>query len=70
MVFGLNHATDVESLITFLAHFGHERLTASLAPRMSSQEISQVVDLLTRIMRNHLSDEEYHALFLGESHHH
>jgi hypothetical protein len=29
-----------------------------------------VVDLLTRIMRNHLSDDEYHRLFLGEEHHH
>lgn len=70
MVFGLNHATDVESLITFLTHFGHGRLTTALVPRMRSQEIHQVVDLLTQIMKNHLSDEEYHALFLGESHHH
>lgn len=70
MLFGMNHATDVDSLITYLAHFGHERLTTALVPRMNTQEIHQVVDLLTQIMRNHLTDEEYHALFLGEPHHH
>ena len=37
---------------------------------MREEEIHQVVDLLTGIMRNHLSGEEYHNLFLGEEHHH
>ena len=70
MFFGMNRATDEQSLIAFLRQFSSDHLTAALVPRMSEEEIHQVVDLLTGIMRNHLSGEEYHRLFLGEDHHH
>jgi hypothetical protein len=70
MLFGLDRATDEQSLITFLRLFGDERLAHELVPRMNEEEIHLVVDLLTSIMRNHLSDDEYHRLFLGEEHHH
>ena len=70
MFFGLDRATDEQSLITFLKQFSEDRLLGTLAPRMSEEEIHPVVDLLTMVMRNHLSGEEYHSLFLGEDHHH
>jgi hypothetical protein len=70
MFFGLNRATDEQSLITFLRQFADDRLTRKLVPRMSEEEILQVIDLLTLIMRNHLSSDEYHRLFLCEEHHH
>ncbi len=70
MFFGLNRATDEQSLITFLRLFGDHRLTNTLVPRMTEEEIHQVVDLLTRVMRTHLSSDEYHSLFLGEEDHH
>lgn len=70
MFFGLNRATDEQSLVAFLRQFSDDRLTRELVPRMSEAEIHQVVDLLTHIMRTHLSSDEYHRLFLGEEHHH
>ena len=70
MFFGMNRRTDEQSLASFLKLFSDERLTSKLIPRMNENEIHQIVDLLTQIMKNHLSDEEYHALFLGEAHHH
>ena len=70
MLFGLDRNTDEQSLVTFLRLFSQDRLLGTLAPRMREEEIHQVVDLLTMVMRNHLSGEEYHSLFLGEDHHH
>ncbi|MCL2789750.1 MAG: hypothetical protein FWD79_03815 [Desulfobulbus sp.] len=70
MFFGLNRTTDEQSLIAFLNLFSSDRLTRELVPRLSEEEIHQVVDLLTQVMRNHLSSDEYHRLFLGEEHHH
>ena len=70
MFFGLDRTTDEQSLITFLRQFSDEPLIRELIPRMTEAEIHQVVDLLTQIMRNHLSSDEYHRLFLGEDHHH
>ena len=70
MYFGINRVTDEQSLVTFLQSFSADRLTSALVPRMTEQEILQVVDLLTGIMKNHLSGDEYHTLFLGEELHH
>lgn len=70
MFFGLNRTTDEQSLIEFLRLFAEDRLCRVLVPRMSEEEIHQVVDLLTQTMRNHLSSDEYHRFFLGEEHHH
>ena len=70
MLFGLDRNTDEQSLVTFLRLFSQDRLLGTLAPRMREEEIHQVVDLLTAIMRHHLSDEEYHRLFLGDDHRH
>jgi hypothetical protein len=70
MFFGIDRATDEQSLIDFLRQFSDERLSRVLVPRMTEEEIHHVVDLLTGIMRNRLSGDEYHRLFLGEEHHH
>lgn len=70
MIFGLNRTTDEQSLVIFLRQCSDDRLVCELVPRMTGEEIHQVVDLLTKIMRNHLSSDEYHRLFLGEEQHH
>jgi len=70
MYFGIDRATDEQSLITFLHHFDADRLLETLVPRMTEAEIQQLIDLLTALMKNHLSGNEYHTLFLGEDHHH
>lgn len=67
--FGLNRTTDEESLAAFLRLFNKKSLAAVLIPRMTDAEIMRVVDLLTGIMRNHLQEEEYHELFLGDKRH-
>ena len=55
MFFGLDRESDERSLVEFLQHFSDERLTRVLVPRMSEEEIHQVVDLLGAIMKNNLS---------------
>jgi len=69
IVFGLNRTEDERSLASFLKLFSKEQLATVLIPRMSDAEIQQTVELLTGIMRNHLSEKEYHSLFLGDGQH-
>jgi len=69
ILFGLNRTEDERSLAAFLRHFSKKQLTSVLVPRMSDAEIQQTVELLTGIMRNHLSEKEYHSLFLGDGQH-
>lgn len=66
IVFGLNREEDERSLAAFLRLFGRKPFTDALIPRLSDEEISGLVHLLTAVMRNHLSEQEYHELFLAE----
>ncbi|MGI6638460.1 MAG: cytoplasmic protein [Desulfobulbus sp.] len=66
MYFGLNRQLDEQSLIRFLKLYGDERLSTVLVPRLTDDEIHTVVDTLMIVMRRHLSNEEYHRLFLQE----
>lgn len=70
LVFGLNREEDERSLAGFLQLFSRKPLTDALIPRLSDDEIQGLVHLLTAVMRDHLSEEEYHELFLAEPGHH
>jgi TorA maturation chaperone TorD len=68
--FGLDRATDERSLAIFLRLFSSDAFLATLIPRLNDDEIDQLVDQLTGLMRRHLTEKEYHELFLGDNNHH
>lgn len=68
--FGLTEELDRQSLATFLKLGGQEEFAKLFAERLSSEEIIQFVDHFMDLLRKHLSESEYHRLFLGDSHHH
>ncbi len=68
--FGLDRATDEQSLKLFLQIFSKKQLLEILVPRLDDEEIEQTVQLLTTLMHNHLKEREYHELFLGDMNHH
>jgi len=68
--FGLNRETDERSLAIFLKLFSRDELLQTLIPRLGDDEIIQLVDQLTTVLRNHLQEAEYHELFLGDPDHH
>lgn len=68
--FGLTEEIDRQSLSTFLKLSGQEDFSNLFAERLSSEEIIQLVDHFMKLLRKHLNEDEYHRLFLGDSHHH
>jgi hypothetical protein len=64
--FGLNRETDERSLAAFLRMFAAPALLEALIPRLSADDIDATVDFLTRLMKKHLREDEYHTLFLNE----
>lgn len=62
--FGLNRQLDESSLSCLLQLVGRPGFATLLAGRLTADEIVEVVDLFTRLMKAHLSKEEYHQLFL------
>jgi hypothetical protein len=64
--FGLDPDTDRISLQVFMRLFASPDLIRTLAARMNQEEIEDLLRHCTALMGRHLSEAEYHQLFLGE----
>lgn len=50
----------------YLQKFSDDHLMALIRTRMSDSDIEALFDIVTRLMKQHLTDEEYHQYFLKE----
>lgn len=66
--FGLDRETDEKTVIYYLQKFSDDRLIEVLTKKMSSNELEEIFSLLTRILKTHLTESEYHRLFLKDDH--
>ncbi len=66
MVFGFDRITDERSMAIFLQKIASPNMLDKLVPRLEEQEIEDVLQLFTGLMKKHLSKSEYHRLFLGD----
>jgi len=64
--FGFNRETDEHTIIYYLQKFSDDALIQTLVKRLSDQDLTDIFDLLTRLLKTHLVEEEYHRLFLKE----
>jgi hypothetical protein len=62
--FGWDRATDERSCRAFVQRFSSEGLLSVLIPRLTDPEIAGLIDQLSGLMKRHLSEGEYHHLFL------
>ena len=65
--FGWDRSTDERSCQAFLLRFCRPELLALLTPRLTDQELTALIDHLSGLMKSHLSEGEYHRLFLAAS---
>jgi hypothetical protein len=73
VAFGFSREVDEKSLMYYLQKFSDDDMLKALVPRLSDEEINQLFELVSHLMRNHLSEEEYHEYFLkdpGHTHEH
>ena len=64
--FGADRQTDENTVIYYLQKFSDDRLMQILIKRLSDGELSEIFALITHFLKKHLTDAEYHALFLKE----
>ncbi|MGD8522958.1 MAG: cytoplasmic protein [Desulfobacterales bacterium] len=68
MGFGADRKTDENTVICYLQKVCDDTLMEQLMPRLSDDELSEIFDLITRLLKKHLTNEEYHRLFLKDNH--
>jgi hypothetical protein len=64
--FGLNRETDENTIIYYLQKFSDDTLMRVMKGRLLDYELAALFDLLSDLLRKHLSEGEYHKLFLKE----
>jgi len=64
--FGADRETDENTIIYYLQKFSDDRLIQKLIKRMHDEELAEIFDMVNRMLKQHLTDSEYHTLFLKE----
>ena len=64
--FGLDQDSDINTIVFYLQKIADDALARTLAERMTENERLEFFDTLGRLLKNHLSEEEYHRLFLKD----
>jgi len=65
--FGLDRETDEHTIVYYLQKFSDDELMRTLIKRMTDGELDEIFSLLTRLLKSHLTQSEYHALFLKDN---
>ena len=66
--FGLDRETDEKTVIYYLQKFSDDRFMAMMSKRMTDGELWELFELINRLLKTHLTEGEYHNLFLKDDH--
>ncbi len=66
--YGADRETDENTLIYYLQKFSDDNLMALITKRMTDEEMMNLFDVINRLLKNHLTEDEYHRLFLKDGH--
>lgn len=64
--FGLNRETDENTVKFYLQKFSDDNVLERITPRLTDDELDQLFGLVSRLLRDYLSEDEYHRLFLKD----
>ena len=65
--FGLDRQTDENTIIYYLQKFSDDKLMEKIITKLTDDELDEMFSMLTRLLKKHLTDAEYHDLFLKDT---
>ena len=66
--YGADRETDENTLIYYLQKFSDDRFMSLITKRMTDEEMLELFNLINRLLKKHLTEAEYHAMFLKDDH--
>ncbi len=66
--FGLDREHDQNAIVYYLQKFSDDALLQKLVERLSDDELNEIFSLVNRLLKRHLTESEYHRLFLKDDH--
>jgi hypothetical protein len=64
--FGLNRKTDEETIMFYLQKFSEDLFLKTILPRLSDGELEEIYMFVNDKLKLHISENEYHHLFLKD----
>ncbi len=64
--FGLDRKTDEETIMFYLQKFSEDAFLKTVLPRLADQELEEIYNFINEKLKKHISEDEYHALFLKD----
>ena len=64
--FGLSRKVDEHTLTYYLQKFSDDQLMALIRGRISDEDMEEMFNLLGRLLKTYLNDNEYHTYFLKD----
>ena len=64
--FGFSRDVNEHTLTYYLQKFSDDQFMETIRGRMSDTDMEALFDMLTRLMKQYLTEEEYHRYFLKD----
>ncbi|MFC1824267.1 cytoplasmic protein [Thermodesulfobacteriota bacterium] len=65
--FGFDRQTNENTLTYYLQKFSDDQLMAVIREKLSDRDLEDLFNLLAGLLKEYLSDEEYHTYFLKDN---
>ena len=64
--YGADRETDENTVVYYLQKFSDDRFIAMMTKRITDAELLELFEFINRLLKTHLTESEYHTLFLKE----
>ena len=64
--YGADRQTDENTIIYYLQKFSDDKFMAMITKRMTDEELLELFNMINRLLKNHLTEAEYHDHFLKD----
>ena len=68
--FGADRQTDEKTVTYYLQKLSDDEMMGVLMPRLDDTELAALFDTVSQLLQKHLTEGEYHRLFLKEDREH
>jgi|SaaInl8_200m_RNA_FD_contig_61_952343_length_416_multi_2_in_0_out_0_1 TorA maturation chaperone TorD len=65
--FGFDRETDENTVIFYLQKFADDALMEKLRTSLTNSELENLFNLMSSLLKKHLTEKEYHKLFLKDT---
>ncbi len=65
---GMDRETDENTIVYYLQKFSDDSFMEHLKKKMTDDDIEKVFSMISGLLKKHLSEKEYHGLFLKDDH--